>query len=238
VFAFGEAPFLGSAAGRYLPGPVVDLEPTPSGRGYWLVTASGWVQPFGDAAWHGSLPPLDGDAVVGMASTPTGRGYWLATGDGRVFSFGDAIVSGGTGAVTAALGSGLNLRAPIVEMAATPSGPGYWLVALDGGVFAFGAPFRGSVPQRVPAYNGAVALLPSEGGDGYYIAGRDAAVFAFGDADARRELAPRPRESSIVDIALHPTARRVAARRGRGGSAITSPASPGRATGAPPPRRP
>lgn len=39
--------------------PVVALQPTPSGEGYWIVTADGAVFAFGDAEYHGRVaaPP-------------------------------------------------------------------------------------------------------------------------------------------------------------------------------------
>jgi len=56
VFAFGDAPFLGSAGGTNLTG-VAGIVPTPDGAGYWLFSAAGLVQSYGDAP---SEPGLSG----------------------------------------------------------------------------------------------------------------------------------------------------------------------------------
>jgi hypothetical protein len=207
VFAFGDAPFLGSATGR-LSAPAVQLEPTPSGRGYWIVSAGGEVVPFGDATFlGGTAPPALGAPpgpqaveIAGLATTPTGQGYWLAATDGRVFAFGDALSRGATPgrAVSGAAGA-VKPAAPIVSIAAHPDGRGYWLLAADGDVFAVDTGFFGSPADKKPS-SGAVQLRVSPTGDGYYVAAGDGAVYAFGDADRRRELPGGDR--GVVDLAL------------------------------------
>jgi hypothetical protein len=54
VFAFGDAPFLGSLGGRTLNAAIVDGERTPTGQGLALLAADGGVFTFGDATFHGS----------------------------------------------------------------------------------------------------------------------------------------------------------------------------------------
>jgi hypothetical protein len=96
VFAFGDAPFFGSAGGQIGLDPVVAMAPTGDGRGYWLVTRSGAVFPYGDAVFEGSLRYVILSApVVGIAPTGDARGYWLVGADGGVFAFGDAPYLGG-----------------------------------------------------------------------------------------------------------------------------------------------
>jgi len=205
--------------------PAVRLEPTPSGKGYWVLSAAGEVAAFGDAAVRGQLFPLPLQAV-GIASTPSGQGYWIATADARVLPFGDAVLhslTGGpltdtaSGALAGVAGSATKpgpdersatSSAPTVAIAGSPDGKGYWLLAADGGVFSFGVPFHGSVPGRQP-YAKAVELRATEAGAGYYVAGADGAVFAFGDADRRRERPAGP--DPVVDVAFRATAARAAA---------------------------
>lgn len=61
VFAFGKAPFHGSAGGIQLVSPIVGIVATPSrwwgrgGKGYWLVAADGGVFAYGNARFHGSI---------------------------------------------------------------------------------------------------------------------------------------------------------------------------------------
>jgi hypothetical protein len=138
VFAFCNAPYLGSMGGRPLNEPIVGIAATPDGGGYWLVASDGGVFAFGDAGYYGSMggKPLN-RPVVGIAATPDGNGYWLVASDGGIFAFGDAGFYGSMG--------GKPLNQPMVAIAANPDGTGYWTAAADGGVFSFGdAPFRGS----------------------------------------------------------------------------------------------
>ena len=140
VFTFGALHFWGSAAGSAATkgSSAVGMAETPDAGGYWIVTSTGAIANFGDAANLGSLSGKALAApVVGITPTPTGHGYWLVASDGGVFSFGDAVFHGSMG--------GKHLNKPIVGIAATPDGGGYWLVASDGGVFSFGtATFHGS----------------------------------------------------------------------------------------------
>ncbi len=149
-------------AGQTLAFPVVQIDSTPDGGGYWLVGADGGVFSFGDAAFFGSTGGLHLNApIVGMAPTADGRGYWEVGADGGIFAFGDAGFFGSTGS--------LHLNAPIVGMAPTADGAGYWLVGADGGIFAFGdAGFFGShrlpPPQRPDRRDGGRSRRPAATG--------------------------------------------------------------------------
>ncbi len=174
----------------------------PGGGGYWMVSSSGRVYPFGSAQFYGDtytdgITGLTGShplnaPIVGGAPTANGKGYWLVAADGGVFNFGDASFLGSTYSygITGLTGSH-PLNAPIVGMVADPTGNGYWLVASDGGIFNFGAaPFygstyslgltglRGSHPLDAPVVN----VYPSLNGQGYYMVAADGGVFNFGDA--------------------------------------------------------
>ena len=193
IFAFGDAPFLGSMGGRRLNSPIVGMASTPSGRGYWMVAGDGGVFAFGDARFFGSMGgrPLN-RPIVGMAATPSGNGYWLVASDGGVFAFGDAAFLGSMG--------GRPLNSPILSIAATRSGRGYWMAAADGGVFAFGdARFLGSMGGR-PLRGLVVDMAPTPTGNGYWLVGADGGIFAFGDARFFGSMGGRPLNAFIVGM--------------------------------------
>jgi hypothetical protein len=195
VFAYGDAPFAGSAVGargfRF-----AGMARTPDGRGYLLTDDEGGVTAYGDAQLFGSVSATLNAPVVGIAETPDGRGYWLAAADGGVFSFGDAPFLGSMGATT--------LNSPVVGMATTPDGKGYWLVASDGGVFAFGdAGFLGSegaTPLNVPV----IGMAPTKSGNGYWLAAGDGGIFTFGDARFEGSAGAAPPPHPVSAIAATP----------------------------------
>lgn len=138
VFAFGDAPFEGSQAGR-LGSPVVGV--IGGNNAYDVATADGRVLPSGGAPFHGELTPAQVTSpIVAITAYGTGSplGYYLVSRDGAVYAFGAAPYEGSLPAL------GITPNAPIVGMAATYDG--YWLVGADGGVYAFGqATFAGSM---------------------------------------------------------------------------------------------
>ncbi len=149
---------------------------TPSGGtdGYWLVSSTGSVFPFGQAGSFGSLSgkAING-SIVGIVPTLDMNGYWLAGTDGSVYAFGDAIDYGNV--------KGLSLN-PIVAITSTPDGKGYWLVASDGGIFAFGdGQFYGSMGGK-SLTRPIVGMTSTPDGKGYWLVAADGGIFAFGDA--------------------------------------------------------
>jgi hypothetical protein len=77
------------------------MDPTPDGKGYWLVASDGGIFTFGDARFYGSTGGLRlNQPIVGMDSTPDGDGYTLAASDGGIFTFGDARFYGSLGGST------------------------------------------------------------------------------------------------------------------------------------------
>jgi hypothetical protein len=193
VLAFGAAPYEGQP-NRALLSPVVGIEATPTGRGYWLASGNGGVFCFGDAHFAGSLGGVRlRSPIVDIARTPSGKGYWMAGLDGGVFCFGDARFHGSMG--------GEHLNGLIVAMAATPSGKGYWLVASDGGVFCFGdARFHGSM-GGTHLNRPIVGLASTATGKGYWMVASDGGVFCFGDAHFRGSTAGRHLNAPIVGMA-------------------------------------
>lgn len=147
----------------------VGMARTPSGNGYWICSAEGYVFAFGDATYYGSMGgvPLN-QPIVGMAARPQGDGYWLVARDGGIFSFGNAPFHGSMG--------GTPLNAPMVGMASTADGNGYWTVARDGGVFSFNAPFHGSAGSF--GINNVVGIAATAW-NGYWLVASDGGVFSF-----------------------------------------------------------
>jgi hypothetical protein len=199
LFAFGAAKSAGEPT-KLLRAPVVGMDSTPTGKGYWMVASDGGVFAFGDAIYRGSMGGRHlNKPVVDLARTPTGKGYWLVATDGGIFSFGDAQYRGSTG--------GIRLNQPVVGMAATPTGKGYWLVATDGGVFAFGdALYRGSMGGR-HLNKPIVGMAATPKGKGYWLVASDGGVFAFGDAKSHGSLGNVHLRSPITALAATPTGK-------------------------------
>ena len=111
--------------------------PDASGKGYWLVTATGGVYSFGDAPFYGAPGPVG--TVTSSVRTPDGKGYWILFSDGTIAAFGDAArlndlpgIAGGSNPATAIF--------------ATSDGGGYWMATARGSVYRFGdAPSDGGV---------------------------------------------------------------------------------------------
>jgi hypothetical protein len=197
VFAFGGAPFFGSAGNIALVKPIVGMAATPDDGGYWLVAADGGIFSYGDAGFYGSTGAIRlNQPIVGMAPTPDGRGYWLVAADGGIFSFGDAAFYGSTGAI--------RLNQPIVGMAPTRDGRGYWLVASDGGIFTFGdAAFYGST-GAIRLNQPIVGMMAGPGGAGYVLVAADGGTFTFGTAPFYGSLGGIPLKNPIVTAATTP----------------------------------
>ncbi|MGX6606025.1 PKD domain-containing protein [Micromonosporaceae bacterium Da 78-11] len=202
VFAYGDAPFLGSLPGQNVTVTnVLGLARTPTNKGYWLVARDGGVFAFGDAPFAGSLPGLKiaVNNIVGMTPTKSGKGYWLVGSDGGVFSFGDAQFHGSMG--------GKPLNAPVEAIATTASGNGYWLAARDGGVFSFGdAQLYGSMGGK-PLNAPVVDLDAAPDGKGYWLAAEDGGVFAYGSAGFYGSMAGRPLNGHITAMTTTPDGR-------------------------------
>ena len=197
VFAFGDAPFLGSPPPGSLNKPIVGIEPTPSGQGYWMVASDGGIFAFGDAPFLGSAGSLSlSKPIVSMAATRTGRGYWLVASDGGVFAFGDARFYGTT--------SRLELKKPIVSIAPTPTGRGYWLMGSDGGIFSFGdARFYGGTGD-LALDKEIVAMAPTTTGKGYWVVSSGGGIFAYGDAVYYGSAGDQPHNQPVIAVATTP----------------------------------
>jgi hypothetical protein len=176
---------------------VTTIAGRPQGDGYWVFTTLGRAFPFGGAGSHGDMggTTLNGPVIASVA-TPSGGGYWMVGSDGGIFSFGDARFYGSMG--------GRPLNQPVVGIVPDPDGVGYWLVAADGGIFAFSAPFRGSIPQVLPA--GQRLNQPVIGaltyGNGYLMVASDGGIFSFSDKPFLGSLGANPPARPIVGVAV------------------------------------
>jgi peptidoglycan hydrolase-like protein with peptidoglycan-binding domain len=195
--AFGDAPSLGSMAGKRLNHPIVGIASTPDGNGYWLVASDGGIFNYGSARYYGSSGNIHlNSPIVGMAAAPDGKGYWLVAKDGGIFNYGSAHYYGSAG--------NIHLTSPIIGMAVAPGGTGYWIVAADGGIFAYGtAKFKGST-GGMHLNKPIVGMAASGNGEGYWLVASDGGIFAFGSARFHGSAGDIRLNSPIVGMAAAP----------------------------------
>jgi hypothetical protein len=138
VFAFnatfeGSCYSIGGCAGS-----AVSVIPDASGDGYWLVTSTGNVYAFGDAAYLGA-PGLESTPITSAVATPDRGGDWIMDGSGQVFSYGDATRPG-------ALAPGSTEPLDPAMAIFADSSQGYWISTAQGAVSNFGdAPSDGGM---------------------------------------------------------------------------------------------
>ena len=212
IFAFGGAPFLGSATQRCTL-ECFGFGATGDGNGYWIADNYPAANPavsnlygFGDAS-DVSVPSESGGATA-VASTPSGRGGWILYGQsGTVVPFGDATWFGDAssihhrGGTWPPFGSAIDYFSGI---ASTPDGGGYWLVGIDGGVFAYGdAAFHGSMGAH-PVMAPVDGIARTSDGDGYWLVSYDGGVFAFGDAQYSGSMGGKPLNALMIGVAGNP----------------------------------
>ncbi len=213
VFAFGDAPFLGSAT-QQCTLECFGFGATGDANGYWVVDYYPAYSPhvtnlygFGDAA-DVSVANDQGGGATAVASTPSGHGGWILYGQhGAVVPFGDAKWYGDASMIHPGItswppyGSDIDYFSGI---ASTPDGGGYWLVGIDGGVFAYGdASFYGSMGgQPLNAPVAGIARTPD--GHGYWLVSYDGGVFAFGDARFAGSMGGKTLNAIMIGIAADP----------------------------------
>jgi len=211
VFAFGHAPFLGSAT-HQCGFQCWGIGATADGQGYWIVDNYPAADPnqirlygFGSAS-DVQVPNPDGGPRA-VASTPSSLGGWTLLSDGTVVPFGDAAWFGDAsglglfGLSWPPFGSFLDY---FVGIASTPDGKGYWLAGVDGGVFAYGdASFYGSMgDQRLSAPVAGIARTTD--GHGYWLVSYDGGVFSFGDASFNGSMGGKQLNELMIGIAGDP----------------------------------
>jgi hypothetical protein len=171
---------------------IVAVVSTPSGKGYWLVSARGRVFPQGDAKALGDASGLRlASPIVDAAGSPSGNGLYLLGGDGGIFTYGDARFAGSTG--------GRQVSAPVKSIAADPDGSGYWLAGTDGAVYPFNAESYGQlVGTRL---NRPIVGIVSLAQGGYMLIGADGGVFTYGSQPFAGSLGGRNLPAPIVAVA-------------------------------------
>jgi hypothetical protein len=153
---------------------VLDMAPTPSGKGYWIFGSDGMVFSYGDAGKYGnkggtSLP----GRIVGGAGTPSGKGYWLLCSNGTVYTFGDAHNYGNF--------STSALTGPMVAFRRRSTGDGYWAPSSDITVGVKGAAtYFGTGATTIPAGTQIVDMAVKFDNSGYWLLDSNGTVFACG----------------------------------------------------------
>jgi hypothetical protein len=123
IYNEAGAAWYGSEAGKIT--NAAGLAVTPDGAGYWLITATGTVYAFGDAATGTSISPAC--SITGAVGDPAG-GYWAYTACGNIYNEAGAPWYGSdAGNITNGAG-----------LATTSDGGGYWLLTSAGTVYAYG----------------------------------------------------------------------------------------------------
>lgn len=220
VFAFGNARFYGSMAGRPLSAPIVAIASTPTSQGYWLLTAAGQVFAFGDA--EPFLSPLKGLGspvvdldLTGIGPTVANAGELAQSANYDRSSWGTRVVNS-TGATLIPSGESEvqnppfgPLVAPIVAVV-TLNRSTFWLASADGGVFTLPyfkdgvnivgtLKFYGSMGGK-PLNAPVVDIVGTPVRDGYLLAAADGGVFAFGNAPFLGSMAGKPLAAPIVGM--------------------------------------
>jgi len=180
--------------------PVGGSGPRQASSGYWMLTADGHVNPFGDAAFFGQPFPLAaGVTAVHLEPTPSGAGYWVLDSTGKVRAYGDAVWFGSVGAGTMLPGE----RA--VGLSATPSGAGYWVFTSRGRAVPFGdAGFFGDT-AGLPLNRPVIGSVATPTGHGYWIFASDGGIFTFGDAAFFGSTGSLRLNQPVVAMAASPT---------------------------------
>ncbi len=189
VLGFGDVLSHGGIAGEGA--EAAGVATIPDGLGYWVVTTTGAVTPFGDAGFFGQASTRN---VSGIASLPDGKGYWIVIKSGDVRAFGRAKSYAGK----------VPKGADVVGIASSLDGKGYWLVSSDGAVTAFGdARSYGSLQGRkLSAPVVGIAVTPNR--KGYWLASANGSVYRFGDAPSYGPAAGRKLSAPVVGIAATP----------------------------------
>ena len=144
----GSLPNRAFANGQVFPDFWIDMVRTPSGNGYYLLSAAGEVRARGDAdpGLTGILS-LGNTIYVAIEVTPENDGLYFLNTDGTVTTNGNATNLGS--------GSGGTLADAYRDIAINESGDGYALVRASGRVQTFGAlSYKGDAEMDLTTHSG------------------------------------------------------------------------------------
>lgn len=145
---------------------VVGVAETADGGGYWVVTSTGTVYPFGDAkVFPAGAEGSASSKVVGIVATPDDQGYFLVNAEGAVFPYGNAHFYGDL------LASKVS-TSDVVGMATTGNGEGYFLLTAKGAVYNFeAATNHASVGKKTHLLTPVVSITADDATGGYWLVG-------------------------------------------------------------------
>ncbi len=185
------APNLGTVTGNSEDKVIASLPASSGKTGFWVVTRSGKVYAFGDAARI--CGPNQGDklsvcsgypkgssahGIYSVTAKADGSGFWALDAAGHVWTAGAGVVSYGD--VTKNIPPG-SLNPQPMEIRATPSGKGYYIFFSDGGVYTFGdaKPFGAKFKNTQAAE---LSLDASRNVNGYWMLSASGPMQRFGNA--------------------------------------------------------
>ena len=176
--------------------PIVGTAATPSGGGYWTVTAAGEVVAHGDASLFGRPDARPGhDPIIALAGTSTGSGYWLVTLRGTVIPFGDAAMFGDVAAFVGGR--------TIAAVTSTASGAGLWLATTDGTVVPVGDATDLGAPAATPS-RPITGITATDAGTGIWLTDEGGQVYPVGEAPDFGSADPVSIDQPVTDIAVTP----------------------------------
>lgn len=183
IYSFGNNAYHGQLLVDFSVAPIMSMEHTIGGDGYYVLYKNGYVATFGDATnwgWNFSFN------MEGIARNHKDTGYWTMDIYGSVFPHG--FVASHGNCPTSVNPSNFWLSTIAVDIAGDPIGDGYWLLDNEGHVYAkgsasyYGQPYgaRWTVNnQRIRTF---ARIVAHPYGKGYWVLDQVGNVYAYGAA--------------------------------------------------------
>lgn len=141
VSVHGNVQFYGdvSTKGISSSSPAVQIVPTADYGGYWILTKSGHIYSFGNAASLNAT--ASSITAVSMAVNAKGTGGYILGSQGQIYPLGNQSSYGAPSKPIAA-----------AHIALTPDGQGYWILSKSGSVYSFGdaTNYGNATPTSMP----------------------------------------------------------------------------------------